>query len=113
MNSQKNRELYRKASERLKRLGIVDPTNMVAFLQDEIDFYRRKIDSLETNLAKKQGEPSICSCISNDEIIIGPVEFVKHEREEQQKKKVYHGFKIVTTPKGIGLLGIEEENENV
>ena len=40
--------LYQKAAKRMQRVGIIDPTSIIAELEAEIDSYRMKIQKLES-----------------------------------------------------------------
>lgn len=43
----KTKQLYIKATKRLRWAGIIDPTTQIAVLEEEIDGYRQKIHSME------------------------------------------------------------------
>lgn len=110
--SSRDIELYNKAHKKFTSLNVTDPTSMIAFMQEEIDFYRKRIDELEVKLSNNK-DKNICSHVEPDEEIIGLEDFVKNELKEQQKNRIYQGFKIVKTENGYGFIGIEEENENL
>lgn len=44
------KELYEKTKERMRRLGIENPADVVVALTEEIDFYRGKIERLEKRI---------------------------------------------------------------
>ena len=40
-------ETFNKAMQRLRKMGILDPFDQIAYLEDEIDYYREKIKALQ------------------------------------------------------------------
>lgn len=63
--SEENKICYEKAVNRLKNIGITDPTNIIAELEKEIDTYRERVKNAETECRKQAKEKEIEDILGN------------------------------------------------
>lgn len=45
--TEKQEELYKRTKERMRRLGIENPADVIVALAEEIEYYRNKIRAME------------------------------------------------------------------